>query len=203
MAFPLELTSVLTGLTPSQLRRLRQKEIVVPEVRAKRPPLYSFRDLIALRTVAYLRAATSLQKISTAFANLDVFEMTDHPSAYKFSTDGRSIVVKGPDGQPIDLVLRKGQIETVSFAEVTKQFQNFRENTVVDFFNPHRNVQVEPHRMGGWPTVTGTRIPYDTIARIVDNNTIRPEDVEDFYPGVSAEAARDAVDFDASIREVS
>ena len=93
MAFPLNLASVLTGVTPDQLRRLRSKRIIVPEVRAERPPLYSLRDLTALRTIAYLRTGVSAQKIVKAFNNLDVLDMVEHPAAYRFGTDGETVYV--------------------------------------------------------------------------------------------------------------
>lgn len=57
--------------------------------------------------------------------------------------------------------------------------------------------------MSGWPTISETRVPYDLIARLVDNKTVFPEDVPDYYPAVSPEAARDAVEFNARVEAVA
>ncbi|MBS6071726.1 MAG: DUF433 domain-containing protein [Actinomyces urogenitalis] len=203
MAFPLNLTSVLTGVTPAQLHTWRAKGLIVPEVRPKRPPLYSMRDLIALRSIAKLRNEVSLQKISKAFANLNVLDMMDHPSAYRFGTDGTTIFVEGPDQDVYDLVVHPGQRDMFTFEELTGTFLNFRGDTVVDFRRPERYLEVEPARMGGWPTIAGTRVPYDTVAQVIDGHEITVENIGDYYPGVSAEAALDAVAFDQKVRAVA
>lgn len=203
MAFPLKLASVLSGATRSQLLNWRKQGLVVPEVRADRPPLYSYRDLLLLRTMVFLRAKTSNQRVRRAFDNLDVFDLSDHPSAYKFGTDRRTIIVQGPDGVRIDLLMRPGQIELISFEDLFEPFSNWRGSPVVDFRRPRRRLEVRPQRLGGWPTVQGTRVAFDTISNLVDGRTIRVQDVPQFYPSVSVEAARDALDLAKQVDEVA
>ncbi|MCL2422874.1 MAG: DUF433 domain-containing protein [Micrococcales bacterium] len=203
MAFPRPLASVLTGATLSQLRTWAEKGLVVPEINPKRPPLYSFRDLVALRAMVALRATTSLQRISKAFANLDVFDLTEHPATYRFGTDGSTVWVGLPgDDQAMDLVRQPGQFTLMGFDDIARAFQNFRDDEVVDFYHPDTHVSVRPQRLGGWPTITGTRVPYDTVANLVDGETVTPDDVADYYPDVSPEAAASAVAFDARVRAV-
>ena len=62
MALPIGAASVLSGANVWQLERWRGPRLLVPEANAHRPPLHSFRDLVAPRTVVRLRAETSLQK---------------------------------------------------------------------------------------------------------------------------------------------
>jgi DNA-binding transcriptional MerR regulator/uncharacterized protein (DUF433 family) len=207
MAYPAELTSILTGVTPSQLRKWRNDGLLVPEVRADRPPLYSFRDLIALRTMAYLRRRTSLQAIKKAFANLSVYDMTDHPSEYRFAvaTTGRAkrtIIVEQPDGRALDLDALPGQYSIFSFADVVAEFRNLNNEVVVPLYRPAAHLQLEPARRDGWPTIVGTRIDYDIVAQLVDGEEITAGDVQDYYPGVSAAAAESAVEFDERVRAV-
>lgn len=195
MAYPLKLTSILTGATPHQLNSWRSKGLVVPEVRPYRPPLYSFRDIVALRSMVFLRSQVSLQKITRAFANLDLFDLTDHPSKYHFGTDGETIYVRWADDRAMDLVKRPGQSTLFTFEDVIRPFHNFRDQEVVPLDHPAEHIEVRYARMGGWPTIEGTRVPYDVVADLVDGVTITSEDVSDFYPGVSAEAARSALAF--------
>ena len=42
--------------------------------------------------------------------------------------------------------------------------------------------------MAGWPCFDGTRIAYDTVLRLVDFETVMPEDVPAFFPSLSADA---------------
>lgn len=192
--FPSGLTSVLTGMTESQLLRLREKGLIVPEVRPLRPPLWSLRDLVALRSIAFLRAEVSLQQIAKAFQTLDLIHMQDHPSVYKFGTDGRTIFVQEPGGDgAIDLNRQIGNHTVFTFEEMSKTFKNFKGEEVASFHNPSPHIEVDFGRMGGWPTVEGTRVPYDTIANLVDGDTITVEDIPFYYPNVSVEAARGAI----------
>lgn len=202
MSYPLKLASVLTGNTPSQLNRLRSSGIVVPEVRPYRPPLYSFRDLVALRSIAFLRGKTSAQKISRAFSSLDLFDLTEHPSRYRLGTDGSSIYLEH-EGRALDLVRAPGSVTVFGFEEVTGPFEDFRGDVIAPFHRPSAHVEVELGRLGGWPTVAGTRIAYDTIGNLVDDDTVMADEVEYYYPSVSPEAARNVVEFHRSVEAVA
>ncbi|QOT16512.1 DUF433 domain-containing protein [Paenarthrobacter sp. YJN-5] len=202
MAFPIDLTAVLTGTSVSQLTRWRQRGLVVPEIQDTNPAVYSFRDLVAIRTVAFLRSQISLQKIRKAYANLDPLAFTEHPSQYRFGTDGKSIGVADEEGRVVDLVKAPGQISLFTFEEVFDSFVNRSGREVVNFLRPRAHLEVLPGRVGGWPTVDGTRVTYDTIASLVDNDTITVEEVPLYYPSVSVAGAADALSFDAEVRSM-
>lgn len=201
MSYPAKLASVLTGNTPSQLYRLRSRGIVVPEVRPYRPPLYSFRDLVALRSIAFLRGKTSAQKISRAFSSLDLFDLTEHPSQYTLGTDGSSIYIEH-EGRALDLVREPGSVTVFSFDEVSGAFEDFQGEVIAPFGQPADHVEVDIGRLGGWPTVAGTRIAYDTIGNLVDDDTVTADEVGYYYPTVSADAARDVVKFHRRVEAV-
>lgn len=203
MAYPLKLASVLTGATPSQLYRWRDSGLVRPEIKPFRPPLYSFRDLLLLRSVVFLRAHTSSQKIHKAFGNLpDVVDAVEHPSKYNFGIDDETIYLGTDDGEAIDILKRVGHVTLFSFEDMLQSFPNFKGAPVPNLMKPSEHIEVRPQRVGGWPTIEGTRVPYDTIARLVDGITVHPDDVPDFYPSVTADAAQDAVDFAARVEAV-
>lgn len=195
MSFPEKLTATLSGATRRQLYDWRRKGILVPEVSAENPPLYSFRDVVALRTVAFLRARTSLQKLRKAFSMLKTFDFTEHPSTYRFGTDGKTIAAQDEDGNVVDLVNREGQLYLFTLEEVFRSFTNFRDEPVVDFEHPRPLLELNQHRLGGWPTIAGTRVPYDAVADLLQDGTYSVEDVRLFYPTVSPSAARDALSF--------
>lgn len=199
--FPTDLTSTLTGASVRQLRRWNSTGLLVPEGQTSRKLLYSFRDVVALRTVVRLRSeAASLQKMRKAFANMPALDFTEHPAKYQFGTNGKTIVIADADGNTIDLVRNPGQYQMHSLAEIFASFTTNRGDVVVDFLRPRKRLEIKAGRMGGWPTIADTRIPYDTIANLLAGGDIAPEDVGYYYPEVDAEAARDAVDFHAAVR---
>ncbi|NKS94614.1 DUF433 domain-containing protein [Rhodococcus hoagii] len=203
MAFPTELTSVLTGATTAQLASWRRGKspLLVPEYGNRPTALYSFRDLLALRTVASLRSQVPLQRIRKAFQSLQDMDLTEHPSRYTLVTDGDSVfLVEGVEA--VDLVKRPRQIVLTTLDDVFKPFLNFKQQKVVNFINPRPRLEVREARMGGWPTIAGTRVPYDTVANLVGNGDVPASSISKFFPTVVPEDVPDAVDFDVQVSEV-
>lgn len=198
MAFPTALAVKLSGATEHQLAYWRRQGILVPETEHEKSPfLYSFRDVIALRTIAWLRADHSLQQIRQSLDTLRELDMVKHPAAYKLVKLGSSIGVKR-DGRTVDVANEPGQEVLGSLEEVFGAFETRQKRRVGPLEAPHPGIEVDPRRLGGWPTIEGTRVPYDAIARLLANG-VTPEQVSYYYPSVSAEAARDALDFDREV----
>ena len=177
MAYDTYMASYLSGATVDQLRHWARKKILVPEVNDHRPLLYSFRDIVALRAVAKLRAFTSLQRISKALKTLKDQDFTDHLSAYRFGFDGRSIKL-WTDDELLDIDKNPGQFEMYTFEDIYKPFENFNHRLVPALLEPSPGITVNPSIMGGTPTVNGTRTSFDNAltARI---------STQVWYPGPS------------------
>ena len=196
--FTVELASFLTGASSRRLRYWKRTGLLVPEVKKERPPLWSYRDLVALRTFVRLREdGVSLQKIRRAVAELPEFDYFEHPAAYRFATDGRTVFVEDEDGLALDLVKRKGARTLLTFQEIFAPF-DVDGRRVVDFRRPSAHVEVAPSRLAGWPTIENSRIAYDTIALLVEGD-VPPERVSHFYPSVSAAQAADARDLHRAV----
>lgn len=203
MTYSPALAVKLSGATPFQLAKWRRLGLLVPEIHAGRPPIYSYRDVVALRAMVFLRAKTSAQKLRAAWDNLDMFAVADHPSEFVFGTDGKGIYAKTPDGEVVDLTRKPGHlVGEYSFEQLFAEFENFRGNVVVPFDRPAPNLVVNPRTLGGYPVITGTRVPFDTVAQLIDNETVFPEDIPAMFPRVSVDAARDAVAFEQSLEAV-
>jgi uncharacterized protein (DUF433 family) len=191
------MAAALSGASLSQLShwRKRSNPVLVPEISAD-PPLYSYRDLVALRTFVYLRRRkrVSLQKIRTALNTLRDLGEIEHLSQYRLVADGKSIVLVHPDDrEPVDLVLRPGQQVLVMIGDVLRSFaaDGFE---VPDLRRPREQISVDPQVRGGRPVVSGTRVDFELVAGLVRDG-ISPDEVHHYYPGVTAQAAADAADF--------
>jgi uncharacterized protein (DUF433 family)/DNA-binding transcriptional MerR regulator len=192
------MAAALSGATTSQLRHWRTETdvgvVLVPEIARSPRALYSFRDVLALRTFVHLRNASSLQKIRTALGTLRDLGEREHLSSYRLVTDGRTIQLI-TDEEAVDLVTKPGQRQVVIvMGEVIEPFPVRAGVVVPHLFHPRKNIEVDPGTQGGHPVIKGTRVPYDAVADLLADG-VPPERITDFYPAVSAEAAREAEDF--------
>lgn len=196
MAYGTRMAAALTGATPRQLRYWRTEPVAFsPEVSTE-PPVYSFRDLVALRSFVYLRRRVSLQRIRGALRNLRDLGNLEHLSTYTLFVQGKSVVVVDAEGlRGLDLIDRPGQrvLFLAALDAVMKPFP-VGETEVPDLRRPRDEIAIHPQVHRGHPVVQGTRVAYDLVAGMVRDG-VPPEAIQDYYPGVSARAARDAVAF--------
>jgi uncharacterized protein (DUF433 family) len=78
--------------------------------------------------------------------------------------------------------------------DVFRPFRTQQGRVVVDLHHPRPNLEVDPETRGGYPVIAGTRIEFDLVADLVQDG-VPPDRVSEIYPAVSADAARDAVEF--------
>jgi uncharacterized protein (DUF433 family) len=214
MSYEAKLAAALSGATLRQLSHWRNAKtgtgaLLLPEISATRPVLYSFRDVVALRACVRLRQEASLQKIRRALNTLreDLHER-DHLSAYRLVADRDSVYLADRD-HAVDLVHSKGNVVIHELVDVLAPF--YRDGRYIPaLLEPRPLVSVDPAVRGGEPVIEGTRIPASEVAALVRDG-VAPEQINDFYPNVSAAAARDALDFadyvdsytDASTRQAA
>lgn len=190
----------MSGASVGQLAYWRNTDVLRPEIESSKPPyLYSFRDIVALRTFAWIRSDHGLQMIRKSLDTLRELDLVEHPSSYKLVKLGSSIGIHVEGDQAIDLAMHPGQSTVGTLADVFAEFETIRKRHVDPLLQPREGVEVNPAKLGGWPTITGTRVPFDLVAALISDGTVAPERVADYYPGVSAKAARDALDYQMAI----
>lgn len=197
MAYPPYMAAALSGATLGQLAHWRRTTssgtVLVPELSATRPVLYSFRDVVALRTFVFLRTKTSLQKIRVAIGNLRNLGELGHLSEYTLVADGTSIVLVKHD-EAIDLVKTPGQYVMAEMSDVLRPFANRHNVEIPALLQPRPRIAVDPGVRLGHPVVAGTRVPYENVAGLIADG-VPAERIHDYYPSVDASSAQDAADF--------
>ncbi|MEI6621175.1 MAG: DUF433 domain-containing protein [Actinomycetes bacterium] len=206
MSYDPTLAAALSGVTIAQLRYWRRRHadkpaLLTPEFSYNNRVCYSFRDVIALRTVAYLREESSLQKVRRALSTLKSLGADSHLSEYKLVSTGNTIALLDHE-DAVDLVARPGQHLIAEMVDVLAPFTNIRGDEVPDFQRPRKNLVVDSETLSGFPVILGTRVPYDVVAELVDDG-VPPEEIKKYYPTVSVTAARDAQDYANYVRRVA
>jgi hypothetical protein len=170
------IAAALSGTSVRQLAYWRSSArggpLLRPEHAGGGRVLYSFRDVVALRTVAYLREEVSLQRIRRAVETLRNLGSREHLSRHQLIADGGSVVwvTENSSSKPaggVDLVLRPGQEVLVRLGDVLSPFTNAAGVHVPDFSNPRPKLQVDAEVLAGYPVVVGTRVPFDLVAGLV------------------------------------
>jgi uncharacterized protein (DUF433 family)/DNA-binding transcriptional MerR regulator len=205
MPFPTLEAAALSGATVRQLNYWRtprrdQDPLLVPEYREGRTYLYSFRDLVALRTFVYLRGTLSLQKIRRAVHLIENLGDQEHLSGYLLYATGDTIVWIQPmhetgEWRYTDLVSLPGQEAIpVIMEQVLGPFKTETGKKVLALRSPLPRISVDPEVLGGFPVVAGTRVPYDLVSGLIRDG-VPPREVRTFYPSVDAAGARAAERF--------
>jgi uncharacterized protein (DUF433 family)/DNA-binding transcriptional MerR regulator len=196
VAYEPRVAGALSGVTQGQLNYWRKEKLFIPEYSDIRPVAYSFRDLVALRTFAMLRGKRSLQGIRRALKQMAELGETDHLSQYRLELQGRRgiVLVRADGSEGIELVEKPGNlVAVIQLGDLVKSFP-LDDIEVPNLIRPRENISVKLGVLGGHPVVAGTRVPYELVASLVRDG-VEPGQVAEYYPSVSADAARDAVDF--------
>jgi uncharacterized protein (DUF433 family)/DNA-binding transcriptional MerR regulator len=210
MAFPVPIASVLTGATVRQLAYWRKHTgsaapLLVPEGKRSGRYLYSWADVVALRSIVYLRQEKSLPRIRQAVAFLRRLEADQwmHLAAYRLISTPSSILVQTPSGQLLDLERQPGTVlEEVLMRDVLDPFETHDGKMVPALRSPRPRIAVNPAILGGYPMIAGTRVPFDVVAALAEDD-LEPDEIAEVYPSVDREAIGDAVSFAAQVAAVA
>lgn len=194
--YPITLAAALSGASVAQLRYWRRSPVLfTPEITIGNRSLYTFRDVIALRTVVHLRDqdGKSLQGIRRAIGTLRDLGETDHLSEYKLVSVGDTIVHAVDEQTATDLLKRPGNAVVAELVDVLGSFQGHVAE-VLPLRRPIRGIMINPDVRSGYPVIEDTRVAYDQVAGLLDDG-VPEEEIAFFYPSVTAEAARGAREF--------
>jgi uncharacterized protein (DUF433 family) len=210
MAFPVPITSVLTGATVAQLAYWRRDTpsapaLLIPEGKRSGRYLYSWADVVALRSIVYLRSEKSLPRIRQAVARLRRLEAAQwtHLASYTLISTPDTIIVRTPDGQLLDVGTHPGTVlDEVLMEDVLEPFETRTGRMVPALKRPRPNITVDPGVLGGYPVLAGTRLPFDSVAALVQDDLDAVE-IAAVYPSARPEAIADAAAFAEQVATVA
>jgi uncharacterized protein (DUF433 family) len=159
--------------------------------------LYGWGDIVALRSIVYLRQEKSLHKIRRAVETLRHLEAEEweHLSRYHLVSTPNTIVVQTPDGQLLDLEQVPGAVlDETLMADVLDPFETKDGDLVPALRRPRPHLLVDPQVLGGYPVIAGSRVPFDLIAGLADEGS-KPAEIIEMYPSVDRRAIPDAREF--------
>lgn len=197
MSYNAPITRFLGGVSESQLGRLARERILIPEVNASWPRLYSFRDVVAIRAAVKLGKLRYAQPIRQALEKLEPCELVEGLEVRRFARRGRVLLVW------YDELFAKAVREpewwiVVSLAEIYQPFINIAGALVSPLLTPSRGIEISPLRQGGKPTIAGTQVHYEALLDL-DRGGVTQERMFAIHPVLSTQDVANAKAFHEAV----
>lgn len=166
------------------------------------PTLLTFRQLLELRTVQYLRdeLEVSLPKVRAALEWVLQNLFSDSVSDVHFELGpGRNLIVTSTNGDMI--VVHSGQM-ALSIDQLNAHLAGSRQAWQARALSipGHPSLVANAHVANGSPTITGTRVSTAVVASFAPSDEVVTEQTVDevlhAYPYLGAEAVRQAFEFE-------
>lgn len=205
-AYTTERAAALSGVPKSTVYYWARKGHLLPSV-SQKPLLWSYTDLLALRTIYWLRQpktaferdvpSTSMPKVRRALEQLkelalDLFEK-GHPT---ISVTLAGDIVIDVEAMPLQLV--GGQYLERDLVNIVGPFEGLEGTRGPDLLWPRPTVQILPGKISGAPHVAGTRVPTESIQALAARG-LTIDQIAKVYPFISHDSLRESLDLEAQL----
>jgi len=198
-AYEASRAAALAGVPLSTLYHWAREELVSPSVSATREKLWSYRDLLTLRLVRWLRtdkpevARTTMTQVRRMLDELgDDLWMIDQRGrdvpTIKVTRSGEVIKAAGP------AEALSGQ--RVFEGDAFDLFAPF--DTAPDLRVPRARLRIVPGKVAGEPHLAHSRLTTRDVAGLARRGFTLAE-IRELYPGEDSDALREAIDLEASL----
>lgn len=209
-AYSADRAAALSGVPKSTVHYWARKEILVPSISDVRVKLWSYSDLMSLRTIAWLRAtktapdgqdvpATAMPAVRRALnelakLDLDLWVEDVGPSV---AVDRRGKIVldlgdhpRHADGQ---------QLLDADQFQLLRPFEISRELRGPDLVAPRPRLRIVPGKLSGAPHVHRTRIETEALAALARRG-MEAARIVLLYPVISKADVSDALDLERQLQ---
>lgn len=198
----------LSGVPQRTIYDWRLNQVLVPDFDREYRAEWSYRDLLLLRMVAWLRShgmeRTEAAKHAAEAKRLMALR---DPSVIRTRSDGRELfrgdrTVSEAGQQALPSVLEYVAEFRLDEAAVALAELGKGDRWGPDLLTPTPRSRISPWVMGGEPCVRDTRIPTSTVFALSTIRRLDSEQIIALYPGLEVADVHDAIDLEARLRGV-
>lgn len=201
----------LSGVPKSTVHYWARKEILIPSVSAERVKLWSYADLMGLRTIYWMRqpkrasdgrdvprtAMSAVLRALSELRDLDLNLWTEN-GAPRVAVDRGGHVwlrtepgaVQGLDGQ---------QPLNAEWLDLIEPFSTWEGTRGPNLQAPKPHLRIVPGKLSGSPHIVSTRIETIAISALCDRG-LDHEKIHQLYPVVAPVAIAEAIDLERQLR---
>lgn len=210
-AYPADRAAALSGVPRSTLHYWARKGILEPSVSASKVKLWSYTDLMGLRTIHWLRrgkltdegwnvpASTmpAVRRALSVLSDLDLQLWSAELGPAVYVDPGGQIYVVPPTGpETVDAGHRPLDPEAFNLIEPF----HTRTSHGPDLNAPRPHLRILPGKLSGEPHIAHTRIETSAIAALAARG-FGSERLEELYPQVRPVAIFEAIDLERQLGE--
>jgi uncharacterized protein (DUF433 family) len=205
-----ERTSQLSGVPRSTIYDWRREEIFRPDYDTASPVMWSYRDLVLLRLLAWLRQGgmprpTASSKVCAVKAQLSGgaqvrFILATRDDVVLEDGDGAGFPDDRENLLPFDNFF--SLLSPFDLHEPIEELRSTRGRPVwaPDLVTPSAHSFISPWVLAGDPCVRRTRIPTATVHALSTERALPIAAILQLYPALTAAAAKDAIALEVRLR---
>lgn len=210
-AYSAERAAALSGVPRSTIHYWARHEILVPSISTSKVRLWSYTDLMGLRTISWLRHGkvgeggshippSSMPAIRLALSmlkelDLELFTEDERPRV-RVDPGGHLYIV--PDSGPENLVGMR-PLQPSEMFDIIAPFETSI-TKAPDLHRPRPMLRIVPGKLSGSPHIAHTRIETIAVAALADRG-FNSEQIERLYPKAAPVALLESVDLERQLNE--
>lgn len=210
-AYAAERAAALSGVPKSTVHYWSRQGILVPSVSPERVKLWSYADLMALRTVYWLRQTkqdssgrevprTAMKAVRRALREIAALKLDlwSEDGAPRVAVDRSGGIVIEHDGR----VQRPGgqSILDADMLDLLAPFASREGLQGPDLSVPRPRLRIVPGKLGGSPHVVHTRLESQALGALADSGLAQAK-IYRLYPDIEPVAIEDALDLERQLSQ--
>ena len=207
-AYTADRAAALSGVPKSTVHYWARKGHLVPSISAERVKLWSYTDLLALRTIYWLRqpkrtsegreipssTMPAVRRALEALRRLDLELFEGQRPLVVVDRDGG--VLLDPPGKTLQTPA--GQAVARDLLDVVAPFDTVEGLRGPDLQSPRAHLRIIPLKLAGSPHVEGTRVETRALAALA-NRGYQPSQIVTLYPTIDHDAILEALDLESQL----
>lgn len=193
----------LSGIPRSTLYDWQRNDVYKPDFAGGSPMAWSYRDLIFVRVLAWLRneVKTPRPEAAARVRSLKQYVAAGYPVTV-LNADRETLAVDGDVTAPLQGTSRLFSDMLQSF-DLTAAVDDFGRHAKLwgpNLVTPSAHTYISPWVLGGDPCVARTRIPSASIYALRTERALSTAEIVNLYPGLDHRSADDAYELESRLR---
>ncbi|MEQ1701237.1 MAG: DUF433 domain-containing protein [Ilumatobacteraceae bacterium] len=198
-----ERAAQLSGIPRSTLYDWQRLHVYVPDFPNGHPMGWSYRDLVYVRVLAWLRNDVKTPRpVAAARVRTLKEQVAAGRTVTVLQADKETLAADGNASDPVhgESRLFVDMLHSFDLTAAVEDFGRHERLWGPNLVTPSRHTHISPWVLGGDPCVENTRIPTSAIYVLRTERGLSADQIADLYPGLDPDKAVDAYELETRLR---